>query len=142
MKPIYFMAQVEMLGELAVARVAAECMSIEALLRLAAGGAKWAGCWPRRTTPGTPPQEIAQHAQLLAARASRLVPGAACLHRALASRVWLARRGVSAQIVVGFRKRAALEGHAWLEISTPDGPIVLFRGPADDYRESFREAAA
>lgn len=142
MKPIYFMAQTEMLTEVALARVAAECMSIEALLRLAAEGAKWAGRLPRRATERPAEDEIARLAELLAARASRLVPGAACLHRALASRVWLARRGVQAQIVVGFRKRGVIEGHAWLEVSTPDGPLVLFRGPADDYRESFREAAA
>lgn len=77
-------------------------------------------------------------AKRAAGRASRLVPGAACLHRALAARVWLARRGIEAEIVVGFRKEGALEGHAWLEVASPTGPIEVFDEPS--YRESFRES--
>jgi len=73
-----------------------------------------------------------------AGRASRLVPGAACLHRALATRLWLARRGIPAEIIVGFRDDGGLEGHAWLEVSSPTGPIAVFE--QEDYRESFRES--
>ena len=77
-------------------------------------------------------------AKRAAGRASKLVPGAACLHRALAARVWLARRGIPAEIVVGFRNDGGLEGHAWLEVPSPTGPIAVFDQPS--YRESFRES--
>ncbi|WP_168210748.1 lasso peptide biosynthesis B2 protein [Persicimonas caeni] len=129
-----------MLIAIAIARLATEVFSIEQLLKLAGEAAQWAERFPsfdRRS-----PDEWAEIADLLANRASRLVPGAQCLQRALASRVWLARRGIDAQIVVGFRKRGTLEGHAWLELQLSGGPSTLFKGFEDGYRESFREAAA
>ena len=49
-------------------------------------------------------------------RASRLVPGSTCIHRALAAQKMLIRRGFGARVVIGLRKRhAQLEGHAWIE---------------------------
>lgn len=140
MKPLHPIAQTEMLVELAIARLASEMTSIERLLQLVGDSARWAAGFESHQQRGV--AEWAEIAELLAHRASRLVPGARCLHRALAARVWLARRGVDAQVVVGFRKRGAIEGHAWLEIQAPDGPQTLFRGADDGYRESFREAAA
>jgi len=77
-------------------------------------------------------------AERAAERASRLVPGARCLHRALASRVWLARRGVRSGLVVGFRRDGALEGHAWLELEGPRDGEELF--VEQGYQQSFREA--
>lgn len=140
MKPLHPIAQTEMLVQLGLARAASELMSIQKLLQTV-------GKWARRAQSLPVRRERSVDAwleigELLALRASRLVPGAACMHRALACRVWLARRGVDAQIVVGFRKRGAIEGHAWLEVSTPDGPRLLFKADGDDYRESFREKAA
>jgi hypothetical protein len=88
---------------------------------------------------GEDPSEYVGLAKAAARRASRLVPGATCLHRALASRVWLARRGVASEIVVGFRREGALEGHAWLEVFGSGEPISMFE--QSGYRESFREHA-
>jgi hypothetical protein len=146
MKRIHPIAQAEMLAELAVARVVGAMLNIEDLLRVTGRAARWAArCRARPADvdyPATQAEVIEASTalgELLAHRASRLIPGARCLHRALAGRVWLARRGVDAQIVVGFRKRGAIEGHAWLEVQTPDGPRLLFKGAGDGYRESFRE---
>lgn len=146
MKPIYPLAQAEMIAQLIGARLAAEFFNIEDLLRLAGKTARLAQRLPTRP-PGlkypVDQQDLLEHtaevAEILAGRASKLVPGAQCMHRALAGRVWLARRGVQAQIVVGFRKRGAIEGHAWLELETPAGARELFRSADDGYRESFRE---
>jgi len=146
MKPIHPIAQAEMLAEVAVARVLSELLSIEQLLRLAGEAARLAARFPAQTPWSSGNAEASAQAaalgELLAHRASRLVPGARCMHRALAGRVWLARRGVASEIVVGFRKRGVLEGHAWLEIQAPDGPFELFKGADDGYRESFREVLA
>ncbi|MFW5967482.1 MAG: lasso peptide biosynthesis B2 protein [Persicimonas sp.] len=139
MKRLHPVGQVEMLFELSAARVAVAMFSIERLLVLARRAAE-----RRRRDHLKGDRSVEQWcnvAELLAHRASRLVPGAECLHRALACRVWLARRGIDAEIVVGFRKRGAIEGHAWLEVDTPDGPRTMFKGDEDGYRESFREAA-
>jgi hypothetical protein len=55
-------------------------------------------------------------AMQLAGRCSRLVPGALCLHRVLAAKTWLARRGRSADLVLGVRPGVVeADGHAWLE---------------------------
>lgn len=83
--------------------------------------------------------ETIRIAQGAARRTSKLVPGARCLHRALSSRLWLARRRIASEIVVGFRKGEGLEGHAWLEVETPTGPLAIFE--QEGYRESFREGA-
>lgn len=57
-------------------------------------------------------------------RASRLVPGATCLPRALATRVMLERRGIPNALRFGVAKSAAgeLEAHAWIEV---DGRVVV-----------------
>lgn len=146
MKAIHPVAQAEMLVEVAIARILGELFSIEELLRLVGDAARLAQRFPVCSRRASPPAESVAEAtelsELLAHRASRLVPGARCMHRALAGRVWLARRGIAAEIVVGFRKRGVLEGHAWLEVKTPTGFVDLFKGSDDGYRESFREAIA
>ena len=146
MKSIHPIAQAEMLVEVAIARVLSEFFSIEDLLRLVGQAAKFAQQWPVRSRVLSPSRdaiaEAAAMSELLAHRASRLVPGAQCLQRALAGRVWLARRGIASEIVVGFRKRGLLEGHAWLEVMSPNEMIELFRSADDGYRESFREVPA
>jgi hypothetical protein len=68
-------------------------------------------------------------------RASRLVPGAACLHRALAVRLWLAWHGQASQVVVGFRQRGEVQGHAWLEV----GEQRLFAGELETYPSVLSE---
>jgi hypothetical protein len=80
-------------------------------------------------------------ARIAAFRASRFIPGANCLHRAFAVRVWLATQGVEAAIVLGFRKREDLEGHAWLEIPTATGRVLrLFCTDEDGYTKVVDEA--
>lgn len=69
----------------------------------------------------------------LAYRWSRVVPDATCLHRALATRVWLAGFGIESRIVVGFRREEALAGHAWLEVDLGDAATVLFHEEPDEY---------
>lgn len=146
MKPIYPIAQAEMLAGVAIARILSEMLSIEDLLRLVGDAARVAQRWPARTRDSLvgakANADAIEISELLAHRASRFVPGAQCLQRALAARVWLARRGVASEIVVGFRKRGVLEGHAWLEVKAPGGAIALFKGADDGYRESFREVVA
>lgn len=146
MKPIHPIAQAEMLVEVAIARVLSEMLSIEDLLRLVGEAARYVERFPARSqkysTRAEAIVEAAELSALLAHRASRFIPGARCMHRALAGRVWLARRGIASEIVVGFRKRGVIEGHAWLEIQASDGPFELFKGDDDGYRESFREAVA
>lgn len=57
-------------------------------------------------------------------RASRAVPGAACLTQALAAQVLLERHGFPARVQVGVRRSdgAQLLAHAWVE---SDGRILL-----------------
>lgn len=57
---------------------------------------------------------------------SRYVPGALCLHRAAAGRVWLATSGISSRIVIGVHRGASWQGHAWLEVEDNDDTIVIF----------------
>lgn len=59
-------------------------------------------------------------------RASRHLPGILCLHRAAAGRVWLASFGIEARIVVGVRRDASWQGHAWLEVTDAGDRIVIF----------------
>ena len=67
-------------------------------------------------------------------RTSRLVYGATCIHRALAARRMLADRGLSAQVVIGLRKReGVLEGHAWIETQGGGGPLRAFCGEGGQY---------
>ncbi|MFU8803476.1 MAG: lasso peptide biosynthesis B2 protein [Bradymonadaceae bacterium] len=69
-------------------------------------------------------------------RASGVIKGANCLHRAFALRIWLGSQGIPSRIVIGFRKREALEGHAWVEIPLEnDEVLTLFRSETDGYRE-------
>ena len=57
-------------------------------------------------------------------RVARIVPMATCLTRALALQIILARKGVSAELVLGVGRSASKEflAHAWLE---KDGQIVI-----------------
>jgi hypothetical protein len=81
---------------------------------------------------------LVERARFLAERISRWIPGTRCLHRALASRVWLARRGVESEVVVGFRKGGGLEGHAWLEAQGAAGLLRAFFDAEAGWREVLR----
>ena len=137
-KKLYPIDQLEMLAYLAGARALTELLPIQKLLRLTGKLAELANGIGHISHRSLETQ--LERARLTAHRASRLVPGAECLQRALASRVFLARRGVDSEVVVGFRMSGELEGHAWLEIR--DGALNrdLFREDGSGYRESFRES--
>lgn len=68
-----------------------------------------------------------ERARVLALRTSRVLRGTRCLHRALAARLWLARRGVTrVTVVLGLRhvgrdEGHGLTGHAWLELRASEG---------------------
>jgi hypothetical protein len=71
--------------------------------------------------------------------ASRLVPGPACLSRALAAQALLERRGHRAELRIGFRREpdGRLAGHAWVEtagadvgLARPSGERAMGGGPA------------
>lgn len=128
------LGHIEMGGLLAAARAAAALRPIGDLVRWASGLAER---WGRPTDHGADVEVSVALAQTSARRMSRLLPGTTCLHRALAARIWLSRRGIDADIVVGFRKGAGLEGHAWLEVAIDGRSRELFS--QEGYRPSFRE---
>ena len=74
----------------------------------------------RQPAPPVSPERIAW----AVTRASRAVPGAACLTQALAAKVLLERRGHAARVRVGIARAegASLLAHAWVE---SEGRIVL-----------------
>lgn len=69
----------------------------------------------------------------LAYRWSEAIPGCSCLHRAIATRVWLAGYRLETRIVLGLRRKDKLEGHAWLEVFLPDAATLLFIDDEDGY---------
>ena len=79
-------------------------------LRLALGRL---GLRPARAASPERTDEIA-HAVM---RASAVVPGATCLVQAVALEALLVRRGVPAQLQIGFGRtdEGAVRGHAWVE---------------------------
>jgi hypothetical protein len=65
------------------------------------------------------------------------VLGGDCKERALSGRLWMARRGVRSQVVVGVRSVSGQwEGHAWLEGER--WRLFVDEGNAG-YKELFRE---
>jgi hypothetical protein len=63
--------------------------------------------------------------------ASRYVPGATCLSKALAARILLAEYGYRSNLGIGVaRNNGRLKAHAWLE----DGDRILIGGNLDNYK--------
>ncbi|MFB6264333.1 MAG: lasso peptide biosynthesis B2 protein [Bradymonadaceae bacterium] len=129
----------EMAMYLAVFRLMSVTVAVGPLLDAAAGLARRL----RRESEAGPDETVLDRARRAAERASRVVPGSTCLHRSAGSRVWLARRGIEAEVVVGFRDDVPLEGHAWLECQgegVGDGPSArLFdEDSRGEFHESFR----
>ncbi len=127
----------EMAGYLLLFRALSIGANARILLDVAEQLADWLATPDRDSDDATPPEwgGARRSAQSL----SQWIPGARCLHRALASRIWLARRGIEAEVVVGFQRREQLQGHAWLERQGKLGaPARLFLDDPDDYREVFR----
>lgn len=69
-------------------------------------------------------------------RASRLMPKATCIHRALALKAILDGRRVSSRIVIGLRKRSdVIEGHAWVEAAGTQSLHVALVTANSGYKE-------
>jgi hypothetical protein len=81
----------------------------------------------RSNAPATPERiEWAMRA------AARYVPGASCLHQALAAQVLMARHGHAARLRIGVARTAGhgVAGHAWVETDTG---VVLGGGDLSCY---------
>lgn len=126
----------EMAAWMAVFRAAEYGLTLRQMLRLLRRALALPG--GARTGAGAgDPRGEARRAVAWVQRAKRLVPQTRCLHHAFAARVWLARRGVRARVVIGMRRgTASAEGHAWLELE--DGS-VLFPGEGAAYTPVLRE---
>lgn len=75
-------------------------------------------------------------------RTSLVLREATCIHRALALHRILKDRSIPARIVVGLRRgtsgqsrSGALEGHAWIEVKTPDSLLRAFLSDSGGYSE-------
>lgn len=138
--PLYPADQLEMGILVASARVLTSFMGIKEIVSLCHGAVAKMPGFVMQETSREAVEETVGRGKILASRASRVVPGSACMHRALATRLWLARRGVDSQIVIGFRKRGAIEGHAWLEVVMANGQLEdVYRSEADGYSRSLDE---
>ena len=61
-------------------------------------------------------ERLSADAHAIASSLASRLPIANCLDEAIAARLWLARRGVRADVVVGMRRAdGGWDGHAWFE---------------------------
>ena len=70
-------------------------------------------------------------------RISKRIPGSHCLHRAVGLNVLLGFEGIPSNVVVGFRKREKIEGHAWLEIFIHGNSHILFSSVDEGFRSTW-----
>lgn len=132
---------------LALFRVAERALDARTLLPLPQ---RLAARMPAAATPPLDEGRLARalgRAHQLAGRSERLLPSTRCLHRALAARAWLLRRGIShASVVLGVRHTAsgALTGHAWIEArASAEGPLhTAFLDGHPAYTVLLREHAS
>ncbi len=66
-------------------------------------------------------------------RISVRIPGSHCLHRAVGLNLLLGYEGIASEVIVGFRKRETIEGHAWLEVKVQDSVQILFSTVDDGF---------
>lgn len=90
---------------------------------------------PAGVDPGacTDPEAIAGRIERAIRRVDRFCPATTCIHRAVAGQRMLTRRQMAARVVIGLRKRADLEGHAWVEADGLDSVLRLFAGDEAGY---------
>ena len=123
------METIEMVIYLIIARALTRARSPQGALNASAALSGWFHRADRRGG-----EALWRRAEQLAHRASRLVRGD-CYDRAVGARWWLAKRGVRSDVVLGVRRGASWEGHAWLEGA--EGQSVLIE-PGAGYREVGR----
>lgn len=114
---------------MAASRVLSSQVRVADLLdisRRAASTARWTSVL--RENPDT-----LARGRALAYRWAGVVPGCSCLHRATSTQVWLAAFRIDSRVVLGVRRRNALEGHAWLEVYLEDAATLLFIDDEDGY---------
>jgi hypothetical protein len=49
---------------------------------------------------------------------------------------------VRSEVVIGFRKKTKLEGHAWLEVEADNGRILLFTSDEEGYSRTWSASSA
>ena len=77
---------------------------------------RWFSTLPQLARPGRQGGPSPERIVWLVAVASRCVPGAHCLPRAVTAQLLLAREGHLAEMRIGVRKQGdGLDAHAWLE---------------------------
>lgn len=92
---------------------------------------------PEQQRAGTDESAVADRADRIETairRIDRFVPASTCIHRAVACRRMLSRRGIDARVVIGLKSDDELAGHAWVEIGEDDRPITLFAGDEGGFR--------
>lgn len=114
---------------LASARVILPRTKVQTLVSLSERSAKLLAA----LTPFRAHDDTLARGRALAYRWSGRIRGAHCLHRAVATRVWLAAYRIDSRIVLGFRKRDTFEGHAWLEVPLADAATLIFVADEDGY---------
>jgi hypothetical protein len=98
----------------------------------------WTSSLPRLARTGSAENASPERIVRLVAAASRLVPGARCLTRAVAAQLLLARQGNLVELRIGVRKQGdRLEAHAWLE--NQGAPISESETKIGDYTPFPRE---
>ncbi len=111
----------QMFAALAIATLATRALSPRRVLRNTSRV-----CDLLMTSPAVGSREtLAREAHTLATSLSSMTPLSNCLDEAIAARLWLARRGVRGDVVVGMRRAAndGWDGHAWLVVD--DEPYGL-----------------
>lgn len=119
----------EMASLLVLSRALSEVLCVQDLALIS----DYAGSLARWMSPLRAKPDTLVRGSHLAYRWSRRIPGANCLHRATATRVWLGTYRVPSKIVLGFRKNDGLQGHAWLEVPVEGASMLLFVSDEDGY---------
>lgn len=105
-----------------VARAACELAAVSLALRIVAFTRLKRFC--ERVEPRYPfaPDSLIPQVSYSVNAASKLIPGAACLARALVCQHMLGSAGVATELKIGVSKKTALDAHAWLEY---EGTVIM-----------------
>lgn len=84
-----------------------------------------------------PNDEKLAHLQRWSNRISNRLPGSHCLHRAVGLNLLLGFEGIASEVVLGFRKRETIEGHAWLEVHVRGNSHILFSSVDEGFKSKW-----